>query len=291
MSSDVRPTVVESAEHDLLVQLIAAEQVRPDRNIPYVGDDAADIRSELDALEPSWTDTARVVRAPDGAIAGASVVEWDDSIGRAWVLGPWVFGDGAWNELASCLLDAALGQLPDGVEAEMSGEVANARLAALAAERGWTASGAAHVLVVGEEVVSRWPGNESARLRAAVTDDLDAIQPLHDAEFPNTHTPAVRMISEFATIVATADDGTVTGYAAGRIQPDGEGYIDYVGVVPAARGKGIGRLLITALAPELLEAASKKQVALVVNDDRVAARALYASLGFAPVTSMVGYRP
>jgi ribosomal protein S18 acetylase RimI-like enzyme len=291
MPGDTRPTPVQPDELDLLVELIAAEQVRPDRNIPYLGDDAADIRSELDALDPPWTDTARVVRTTDGALAGATAVEWDDSIGRAWVLGPWVFGDGAWNELAPHLLDAALGQLPAGVEAEMSGEVANVRLAALAAQRGWTASGAAHVLVADEEVVSRWPANESDRLRAAVADDLDVIQPLHDAEFPNTHTPAVRMISEFATIVATADDGTVSGYAAGRIQPDGEGYIDYVGVVPAARGQGIGRLLITALAPELLDAASKKQVALVVNDDRVAARALYASLGFAPVTSMVGYRP
>jgi ribosomal protein S18 acetylase RimI-like enzyme len=283
--------LVEPDELDGLVRLIAAEQVHPDRNIPYLGDDEVDIRAELDALAPPWTETARVARGAADAIVGASVVEWDESIGRAWILGPWVFGDGAWDDFAPQLLDAALAQLPDGVEPEMSGELANERLASLAAQRGWTASGAAHVLVVAAEVVATWSTNSTDRLRAAVADDLDVIRPLHDAEFPNTHTPAARMVSDFVTVVATADDGTVTGYAAGRIQPDGEGYIDYIGVEPAARGNGIGRRLLVALTRQLVVASPKQHVALVVNDDRVAARALYASLGFAPVTSMVGYRP
>ena len=39
-------------------------------------------------------------------------------------------------------------------------------------------------------------------------------------------------------IVYATRDGAVCGYAAGRIQPDGEGYIDYVGVDPVASPSG-----------------------------------------------------
>jgi ribosomal protein S18 acetylase RimI-like enzyme len=284
-------TTLDAGELDALVSLLAAEQVRLDRNIPFLGDDAAGIRAELGALEPPWTSTARVLRDADGTIAGVSMVERDESIGRAWIYGPWIFGDDdAWTDRAADLLDAALAQLPAGADVELLGEVANVRLAALAAQFDFTASGVSHVLTIDAEGVSKLPADANRPLREAVADDLAAIRPVHDAEFPNTHTPAARVISELVTVVAMTDDGTVTGYAAGKVQPDGEGYIDYVGVETTARGQGIGRDLVSALTRELFAASPKQQVALVVDDDRVAARALYASLGFERITSMVGYR-
>src|SRR5687768_14053653 len=133
------PEAISPEEADAVVALIAAEQARPERLITYLGATAEGIRAELDGLEPPWIETARVVRDKDGAIIGVSIVEYDEELGRAWILGPWVAGDAAaWDDFANSLLDAAIVQLPSGVvDKEISGEVANALLAELAVERGW----------------------------------------------------------------------------------------------------------------------------------------------------------
>src|SRR6266511_3090675 len=133
---------------------MATKQAQPERRITYVGNEAAGILAELDGLEPPWLSTARVLRDGHGGpererITGLVIAEWDQEIGRAWVIGPWVVGDGkAWMATASSLVDAALAQLPPTVTRhEMAGEVAHHRLAALAAARGWTGSEPNHILV------------------------------------------------------------------------------------------------------------------------------------------------
>src|SRR3712207_7721156 len=50
----------------------------------------------------------------------------------------------------------------------------------------------------------------------------------------------------------------------------GEGFIDFVAVEPAARGGGVGRQLVMALARQLVARAPKGQVALTVQDHREA---------------------
>jgi hypothetical protein len=98
------------------------------------------------------------VRADDATIFGAAVIEWDAPAGRSWVQGPWVAGDDdAWTLHAPSLLDAALTQLPADVHRmELSGEVANTRLAALAAQRGWRPSGVHHALIADDATIARW---------------------------------------------------------------------------------------------------------------------------------------
>ena len=170
-----------------IVAFIAAQQVHPDRRVSYLGTDAAGIIAELDALKPPWLTTARVLR--DGTrITGAVITEWDDDLGRAWIVGPWVLGVGdAWMAAAVALLDAALAELPATVARhEMSGDIANHRLADLAASQGWAATEPNHVLLADASVVAAWPGGDlqPAALRAAARDDIGTIAALHDAEFP-----------------------------------------------------------------------------------------------------------
>ena len=65
------------------------------------------------------------------------------------------------------------------------------------------------------------------------------------------------------------------------MQPDGEGYIDFVAVDPAARGAGAGRRLVTELAGDLLPTSTTGDACTsTVQDHRAPARALYAALGF-----------
>ena len=130
---------------------------------------------------------------------------------------------------------------------------------------------------------------------AAVTDDLPSIDPLHEAEFPATYFSAAQLVERAAAgeqvvLVAEGADGAFAGYIAGRVQPDGEGYIDFVAVDPAGRGTGVGRRLITGLVRRVLPATTTGRVSLTVQEHRAPARALYESLGFRVDLAFRGYR-
>jgi ribosomal protein S18 acetylase RimI-like enzyme len=310
------PSAPDPGELDGVVAFIAGQQARPERRISYVSDEAAGIAAELDGLSPPWATTVRVVR--DGErIVGAVVTEWDEALGRAWVVGPWVADDvddigddgdhAAWTAVAGELVDAALAQVPATVTRhEMSGEVAHRRLADLAAARGWTATEANHVLVADAGVVAAWPADAGAGagtggLRPASAGDVAGIAVLHDAEFPDTYATAAQLVEgqldgTRVVLVADAADPTglggtgLAGYAAGEVHDDGEGFIDFVVVDPAVRRAGLGRRLVTAITRRLLERSSLGRVALTVQDHRTSARALYDRLGFRSDGSLVAYR-
>ena len=282
---------------DAAVALIAAEQARPERQVIYVGTEPAGIRAELDGLDPPWATTLRTATDASGRLVGIVVVEVDADLGRAWILGPWVAGDDeAWATHAGPLLDQALAQLPAAIaDHELCGDLANTRLATLAAARDYTASPPNHALVADAATVASWDEPVDARLRPAEDGDEAAIAPLHDAEFPGTYATAARLVEdqrrgERVVLVATGDGGGVAGYAGGQVHDDGEGFIDFVAVAEGARGRGLGRALVQALTRELLSRSTTGQVALTVQDHRAPARALYEELGFRPDGSFAAYR-
>ncbi len=289
--TDVAP--VEADDLDAVLDLIAAEQAEPARGTTMLGDTRDGIAAELGEVEPDWTATVRAARE-DGRVVGAVVVDRDDEAGRAWIQGPWVAGgDDVWARWARPLLDAALEQLPAGTErVEMNGDVANVRMAALASELGWTTSEVSHVFVAGAGAAESWP-DPGVKIREATAAERETIRPLHDQEFPATYAPVDRLLPDepddkFHVIVAE-DGERFLGYAAGNVQPDGAGYLDYLAVSDAARGHGAGRDLLVAISRWLVDTAPKSDVNLTVQDHRTPARRLYESLGFTRQLSIVGY--
>jgi ribosomal protein S18 acetylase RimI-like enzyme len=282
-----------------VLTFIAAQQAHPDRRITYVGTDADGIEAELNGLEPSWATTARVLR-DDAGITGAVIAEWDDDLGRAWILGPWVVGDGdSWMAAAVTLLEAALSQLPPNVtRCETCGDIGNHRLADLAATLGWTATEPHHLLVADADVVAAWPaavGGLMTSLRAVARRDIAAIAALHDLEFPDTYASATELVHghyDGSRLVLVADDGHrgVVGYVAGEVHADGEGFVDFVAVDPATRGAGVGRQLVMAATRRLLDRSPLGRVGLTVQDHRLPARGLYEQLGFRSDGSLIAYR-
>jgi ribosomal protein S18 acetylase RimI-like enzyme len=286
----------DGATLDAVVELIAGQQQQRDRHVVYVGEQPDGIRAELEALDPPWTDTVRVLH--DGGVLRAAVLsEWDHTIGRAWIFGPWIDGDDeAWARWARQLVASQLDQLPPTLTShELSGTTENERLARLAAELGWSATEVNLAYVFESSTRDELPTPGDDGLRGVVAQDVELIAPLHDLEFPSTYFTAQQLVERAATgehvvLVATSDDGRFAGYAAGRIQPDGHGYIDFVAVEPSTRGAGAGRRLVTGLVRRLLPAATTGQVHLTVQEHRAPARALYASLGFRLDIGFVGYR-
>jgi ribosomal protein S18 acetylase RimI-like enzyme len=297
MAGEVHPIdASDTAQLGRIVAMIAAQQQQRDRHIVYVGEQPDGIRAELDDLDPPWADTVRVVDR-GGELVALTLAEWDEGLGRAWVFGPWIDGDDeTWDRWARPLVEAQLAQLPVTITShELSGSVENQRLARLAADLGWprTEVNFAYVFDGADPVELPAAGDDG--LRGVVPEDHGLIAPLHDLEFPNTYFSAQQLIEraasgEHTVLVATTDDGRFAGYAAGRVQPDGIGYIDFVAVEPSTRGTGAGRRLVSGLVRRLLPESPQQEVHLTVQEHRAPARALYASLGFRLDIGFVGYR-
>lgn len=286
------PRPVVGDELGALLDFIAARQADPATGTCYLGTERESIRLELEELgDDAWPGSALVVTDEHGRIVGATVTEVDAELGRSWINGPWA-AEGYWDAVARPLVEAAVAQCPPGINHEFSGDVLNQPMAALAAELGWTASVPNHVFVATADAASEWPADDP-RVRAPRPDDFAAIDPLHAAEFPDTYLSTRQMIDEGIagdriTVVSEAD-GVLLGYAAGRVQPDGAGYLDFIAVTPEARGSGAGLGLMVTVSRRIMAAAPGGDVNLTVQDHRSPAIGLYRRLGFVLETTIVGY--
>jgi ribosomal-protein-alanine N-acetyltransferase len=116
-------------------------------------------------------------------------------------------------------------------------------------------------------------------------DDAAALAALHATSFPDPWNKAAicDLLAGPGVFVFSNPDGFVMGRAAG-----GEAEILTLAVKPGARGRGLGRALVQALAAhaETLGAAG---LFLEVGHDNQAALALYAGMGFERVGQRKGY--
>ena len=85
------------------------------------------------------------------------------------------------------------------------------------------------------------------------------------------------------------DGDRVVGYAGLFVLPP-DSDIQTIAVDPDYRGRGIGRLLMAQLLDSAREGGCR-QMMLEVRAGNSAARALYGSLGFMPISTRVGYYP
>jgi ribosomal protein S18 acetylase RimI-like enzyme len=182
--------------------------------------------------------------------------------------------------------------VPDSVgDHSLAGDVANARLAAFAARHGFAAGGTHHLLSLPAAGIDRLPAVGAA---AISPEHREAFLELHTELFPDTYYSGSQLLeqagSEQAIVLGFVSDRELVGYAAGRIDEGGDGYIDFVGVAPTRRREGHGRTLVAGLSRALRERQPISRVGLTVGDENAAALALYDALGFERASSGVGYR-
>lgn len=119
----------------------------------------------------------------------------------------------------------------------------------------------------------------------AATDDAAALAALHADAFPDPWNKAAicELLAGPGVFVFSTSDGFVMGREAG-----GEAEILTLAVRPAARGKGLGRALIVAMAAHA-QTLGATGIFLEVAHDNPPALALYAGLGFERVGQRKGY--
>ncbi len=259
---------------------VADAQVEADRHVTYVGT-AVDTLLEEFAEADAWTDRLLVALAGE-EIVGVMLADIDADMRRVWWLGPWADSE----PVAIALLSGArdrFGPLFD--EEELAPDSRNEMLRSVARRLGFTEGTAASVLSKSDLVAEGPFSTEPLTANRA-----KSVAEIHDELFGRTHTPGAKLVTAGGTRIRTVQfHGSTAGYVAYEIHADGTGYIDYLGVEPKARRRGLGRVLIADVCRELA-AEGVPAVHLTVRADAPGAVDLYRSLGFTEERIIVPYR-
>jgi GNAT superfamily N-acetyltransferase len=270
----VTRTLRDQHELNALAELAAPLQQRPETHVVYLGDEVDGIVAEL--TETTWRDLSAI------AVQGDTILGWligdvDPDMGRVWWLGPFVVADD-WEAVATELLDNARQQLAADIdEEELAVDARFRRFRAWATSHGFVEQEGSSVLQLDGGL-----GPSVAAVREITDADRDAVARLHEELFPGTHTTGPALVAghdETHRRLVVEADGDIVGYVAVERQPDGGGYIDYLGVAPAARRRGLGGDLVRAGVAEL-QRLNVTSVGLTVRVGSEGARELYRSLGF-----------
>jgi ribosomal protein S18 acetylase RimI-like enzyme len=281
-----------TADLPAIAALVAEQQRDPTRHVGYLATAEAAIAAQLLGLEPAGLDGA-VVAVEGGRLVGMLAAEWDEDPPRVWWHGPVVAGGRDWQTTADALEAVARRVLPATVrEEEHAPDARHTLLAAFAARHGAVAGEGSVVLgrPLAEPLTFPSGGLEDVTLRPFVARDRAAVAALHDALFPGTHTPGHRLDEGPRRLVwVAAVAGELAGYVAAERQEEDEGYLDFLGVVPAFRGRGLGAALV-ATACEQLRLSGCPSVHLTVRESNQAARRVYARCGFTEERVLVPWR-
>ena len=268
----VRPAT--ETDLDALADLAARLQIRPERHIASLGVERAGIYEEI--AEIDWRSVSSLAFDQD-RLVGWLVGDCDAELGRVYWLGPFVEATD-WEQVAGELYDAARGLVPADIsQEEFAIDARFDRLERWATTIGFSAEPGSYALRLGSSL-----GPAHREMRPVAPDDLATVGALHEELFPGTHTTARQLITDCDDRhirLVTEVDGHAAGYIAVERQPDGSGYIDFLGVAASYRCRGLGAELVRAGVAELRRIESDP-IHLTVREDNAGALALYASLGF-----------
>ena len=269
------------ADLDAIVRLVDGQQVQPNRHIAYLGSDPGSIRADIAAVE-DWSSRTVVSTSAGGSIDGCILAEVDADMGRCWWWGPFVDAED-WDGTADALY-AAAPEAAGTSEQELAPDDRNLLTAEFAVRHGFGPETASAVLTYTGPNFGSGDGAVDT-----VAEWKNEVAALHDLLFPGTHTTGRALVDSDDIRLVVVESEVLAGYVAAEVHSDGSGYIDFLGVVPEERGRGLGRRLAMA-AVDALRKHSATSVDLTVREDNHAARRLYASLGFTEERLVRPYR-
>lgn len=259
------------------------------------GDQGDDEHSHVAELAGLPADEAAFWRAtgPHGETLGVIGCELDRSQRRAWIRGPWAVPGPSSASLDAALLDTLERELPEVDRLDAFPSEDDEALAALYCASGYRRMDVHRVMqaALGHAVAD---AVADARIQPARPEDLPRWLPLHHGLFPGSYLSddeIAAAIGDGPRLVLTAwRDGRPAGYLVAKDDaPMDELYVDFLGVDPAARGRGLGRaLLLRAMC--WAEGRGRSRAALTVRQDRAEALSLYLQCGFEQVRAGVHWR-
>ena len=264
---------------------VATANADPAQHIGYVDGSAAEVTTTLSELDGEAV--FALGRDADGGMVAVLAAEWDTDLGRTWLYGPWgVFADDLYAALRPHLPPAA-------GEHELFCDAANTTVAGFAARHGFT--------LQGEHMILELPRAAAAGLPAPATpvspipaDLRDAFTALHETCFPGTHTGAATILAgeqHYLPPLGVRSDGALLGYVALTAEPEfGRAQVEYLGVAPDHRGRGLATELVRAAVHAALRDPRIGVVSLTVSATDPAALRVYRKAGFVVERTMRCYR-
>lgn len=267
-------------------------QADPQRHCAYISDDATAIRDDIEGVA-DWP-TATLVALDDARnIVGWLLAETDPDMTRVWWWGPFVADTGTAEQtiVAGALLGRGLQNHPDHDQHELALDRGSTLLADVAEQLDFVREEGSAALQL-DDLARVEPRSSSRIVAVADGDELaDVVAALHDRIFPGTHSSGEMLLRDIDgehAVFAAVERGSAVGYVAVESQNDGSFYIDFLGVDPDHRARGIGRDLVAAAlraAPD-----DRTHAHLTVREGNAGARRLYASLGFTEVRIIAPFR-
>lgn len=273
-----------ASESDLgeMARLAEGLQVKGATHIGYLGTDARSVAVDVAGVD-QWVERTAVAEV-SGSIVGWLLSEVDEEMGRVWWWGPFCEDRLDRDRIADEMYRVAWEVVrPD--EEELAPDDRNAWVAACADRWGFRGEEASAVL----HYVGGGYGDTHGAVVPCEEPHTAAVITLHDGLFPGTHTPGRMLVESTEPRLVFVEEDHVVGYVAVEMQSDHSGYIDYLGVRPEHRGRGVGRALVRSATDRLLELGATS-VNLTVRESNAVARALYGSLGFTEERVIRPYR-
>ncbi|HSR33848.1 MAG TPA: GNAT family N-acetyltransferase [Anaerolineae bacterium] len=235
------------------------------------------------ATMSKWDEVSEIcfaVARQDRRLVGVIGCEFDEELGRGWLWGPFALAE-PWDETAAALLEELLALLPPAIRRlDFFVNEANQRAYRFYLAHGFGTPSFSHVYAAPRPQEPLVLSEPCSPLQPAQAGSFRA---LHDAIFPNTYYTGQDILDqrdgEHQVFVRPQGD-EVVGYAYAIVDESGEGYVEFLGVHPDRRGRGLGKgLLLTAL-DWLFRTKDVCEVGLTVSDDQTNARSLYEKVGF-----------
>lgn len=268
-----------ASERPALEAFVAARNVPGEQLCLHLADRPEDVAADLAELEP-LTARCLVARAPSKHDWQGAII-WEvggPSGDRAWLIGPWTVTVDL--EAHMGLIRAALDRLPAEVT-RVDNFVDLGFDVGLAAHRalGFDPRRTVHIMRADRHL----PVPSSVPIVMAdglSPSDRARLEALHDDAFPDTHTDVAGMLAATdGRLWYAIDDGLVGYVHVTRSSSMPESRVEYVAVHPTARGRGIGRaLLSTAVGWLLGEGAPVVYLTVDAENDR--ALGVYRAAGF-----------
>jgi ribosomal protein S18 acetylase RimI-like enzyme len=256
------------------------------------GDDEQSHVAELAGL-PAGEAAFWRIDGPRGETLGTIGCEIDRAQRRAWIRGPWVVAGLSPVSLETALLNTLEGALPEIDRFDAFPSEDDKAPAALFGGAGYRRMDV-HRVMQAALVDAGTATAADARVSPARSDDLRQWLPLHHGLFPGAYLSddeIAAAIGNGPRLVLTARlDGRPAGYLVAKDDTTmDELYVDYLGVDPAARGRGLGRALLRH-AMQWGADRGRRRAVLTVRQDRAEALSLYLQCGFHQARAGVHWR-
>lgn len=273
-------TVIQSmraGDLDEVVRQVARLQADPEYHVGYLSLEPEAIAEELAGLPGG--PTGAVVAIGGGRPVGLLAADYDRDPPRVWWHGPFVWSGEGWRAVADRLYASARRRLPRHVaQEELNPDDRSYALADFAHAHDFHPETAAAVLVLARPL----EGPPPQEVGPATAADHARLTKLHDDLFPDARASGAEVIDAphpHRIVLVARRAGGLTGYIAVEHHGGDQGYLDFVGVRPDLRRRGLGRALVTA-GVHWLQEQGCETVSLTIGEDLRAARSLYESVGF-----------